>query len=49
MNNLLIQGDNVVAMKWLIENGYKGKIHAIQDTVDIVKIIKPIYNFKAKD
>lgn len=29
MNNLLIQGDNVVAMKWLIENGYKGKIDLV--------------------
>ena len=29
MNNLLIKGDNVVAMKWLIENGYKGKIDLV--------------------
>ncbi len=29
MNNLLIQGDNVEAMKWLLNNGYKGKVDLV--------------------
>ena len=29
MNNILIQGDNVEAMKWLIYKGYKEKIDLV--------------------
>ena len=29
MNNLLIHGDNIVAMKQLLDDGYKGKIDLV--------------------
>ena len=33
--NLLIKGDNLEALQWLLDNGYKGKI----DLVYIEKLI----------